>query len=186
MALGLAKHSIELKRFAAFKHVVNGAAKLDAQVRERAGFAVFLLDSLGKGFDFRAAAFEKGNRLTKRPLEVSVTDLLAGAAVRLAVGSVTSFDQSAVRQELSDGWESLDVVDFVKHRHREDPSDARNRLQAEEILWIVQLGTFLEVQFEFSNLFVVVAKEIQVQFNRSSHAWLLESGGDANTIGFVG
>ena len=117
---------------------------------------------------------------------MSVTDLLARAAVGLAVGSVTPFDQAAVGQELSYAWESFDVVDFVKHRHRENPSDTGNCLQPEEVVWVVQLGTFFEMRFEFSDLFVVVAEKIQVQFNRSSHAWVFKSSGDTSAIGFVG
>ena len=117
---------------------------------------------------------------------MSVADLLAGAAVGLAVGSVAPFDEATVGQELSDAWEPLDVVDFVKHRHREDPPDTGNRLQTEEVVWVVQLGTFLEMRFEFSDLFVVVAEKIQVQFNRSSHAWVFKSSGDTSAIGFVG
>ena len=45
-------------------------------------------------------------------------------------------NQPAIRQELTDSIEAMDVVDLVQQRHRDDPADSGDRLQAEEVLWI--------------------------------------------------
>ena len=179
-------HSLEIKRLVSFEHVVNGSAQLDCQIRERASFAVFLLDAIDEIADFRAATLEQRNGFAKRPLKMSVADLLAGAAVAFAGRGVAAFDQPAVRQKFADGGEAFDVVNFVKHCHCENPSDARDGLQSEEVLRIVKFGGSLKIQFELADLLVEVVQLIEIQLDGSPHAWVFKAFGHAGSIGFVG
>ena len=116
---------------------------------------------------------------------MSVADLLSGTAVALASGGVAAFDQPAIRQELADARETLDLVDLVEHRHRKDSADSGDRLQAKEVLWIVQLGTAFQEQFELANRVVVLPQQFKVELDGSFGAGMLEAISDAGSIRFV-
>ena len=146
---------------------------------------MFLLDPLAERFYFRATAFEQRNRFAERPLEMCVADLLAGRTVALSVGRVGAFYQAAVREKFSDAGESINRVDLVEHRHREDFADAGNRLQAKEVLRIVEFCVSFKEQFELANGLVVLRQKVQIHLNGSFCAGVLEAICDADSVRFV-
>ena len=77
-------------------------------------------------------------------------------------------------------------MDLVKHRHRQDPTDSRDRLQAKERLGVVDLGVLLEVQFKLADRSGRrVGQQFEVQFDRRLDARIFKALSDTNSIGFV-
>ncbi len=98
-----------------------------------------------------------------------ITDLLSGRRISLTGRSVTAANQSRVRQKVAHIGKAADLVHFIKDRHRQDASNARDRLQAKERLRVVDLGGLLQVPLKPTNQVVVKRPQLQIEFDRSSH-----------------
>ena len=149
------------------------------------GLAVFFFDSLNVLFDFRTLAFDQRHDLTERPLEIRVAHLLTRRAVTLAGRSVAASNQSRVGKEVTDLRESLDVVDLIQHRHRDDPADAWDRFEQIVMVRLVDFGRLFEEPFEVADLHVVRVQHRDVGVNRKRDRRVGEAIGDSFAVAFV-
>ena len=114
-----------------------------------------------------------------------VADLFAGTAVGLSCRSMAAFDESAVRQKGSDSGESFDGVNFVQHRHRQNPADAGNGLQAKQRLRIINFGRSFDMQFELSDLVVEKICRANVEVHGRFNTGIVKSIRESCAIRFV-
>ena len=95
-------------------------------------------------------------------------------------------DQAAVREKVADCWKAPDVVDFVQHRHGDDPSDAGDRLQPKEVVGVVDLGRLFEILFQLANPACRSDRSMSdVGFDREAYRRIGEDFGDAVAVAGV-
>ena len=96
-----------------------------------------------------------------------------------------SLDQAAVRKELANRRESFNVVNLVEHRHRDDASDSGNRLQAKEVVAVVNFDRLFEILFQLADRLVVMTEHRDIRFHAVADSRLGERFGDALAVGSV-
>ena len=94
------------------------------------------------------------------PTEASVADLGATVSSDLAVTGLFWRDQPGVRQEVAHRGETFDGVNLIEQYQREELAHARNRLQQEAGLGIVQLGLPQQVGLQSFQELIVMADHL--------------------------
>ena len=172
-----------IKRLPVLEDAVNGASKLLGDDREGFGLAVFADQPLVELFGWAVGSEEQTGSLTESPLEVDVADLGVLGALVLAGRLACGFDQAAVGDEVTDGGETADIVDFIDHHQGEDLADAGNGAQQAEHHGVMVACLLEHLALELEENGVVDIEEHHVGFDALADHGIGEQLGQADAVG---
>src|SRR5262249_34326091 len=116
------------------------------------------------GLELVVLAFGDDSGFAKGPAQVGVAQLGAAQALDLAGAGHGTFDQAAVREEVFDGGEALDVAELVEDSQAQGLTDARDGLEQGKLAAGDAFGLALEFLLELEDLVVEVADHSQIVF----------------------
>lgn len=114
------------------------------------------------------------------------SDFLAGAAVPLAGRLPGALDQAGVGSEILNSGKTVNVVDLVEDREGKDFPDAVHGSQEMEGGGIVQSGRAEDIVFQGAEETIVMADEIEIEFDAAPDAGIDELLSYSLTVDFVG
>lgn len=171
----MAQEFIQIESHLVFEHEIGCSAELVGQDRER--FSLFVL--LGKSIEVflrgLVALDEEHRGFAERPLEVSIADLLAAGPVVFPVGFFSTLDQASIGAKVLDGFESLDILDFVEHHQGKDSAYAWNGLEQVVGEGIVSICSPYDLALQRDEDPVIGIDHLQVDFHVLLNAGVVES-----------
>ena len=111
-------------------------------------------------------AFGDDGRFAEGPAEIGVTEFGAAQTFNLTGTGDGAFDQAAVREEIFDGGETLDVTNLVEDGQAEGFADTGDALEQDKLAGGDAFGLALKFLFELEDLLVEVADHGQVVLER--------------------
>ena len=131
------------------------------QDREGLGLAVSIGEPVQISFAGLIVFQEEDCGFREGPYEMSISDLFPARAGFFPAGLFGVFDQAAIRDEVLDGGEAMDVFDFIEADQAQDSSDARDGLQQGVCPGVVVFGGLDDIAFELCDQRVIGRDHLQ-------------------------
>src|SRR5688572_112834 len=147
------------------QHVVNSAADLVREDRQRFALAVGLLKARQDLLPGTVVAQERHCGLGEGPFQMDVAHLGTTGPELLAAGLLGAFDQSGVGGKFRHAIKTCAVMDFVEDREGEHLANTRYRPEPMEGIGIVAFRLPDDRQFEIRDQRLVVIDEGEVDLN---------------------
>jgi hypothetical protein len=172
------------------KHEVGCPTDAGCENTERFAASVLGAETVDETLTGRVLLQKEDGGLAVGPLEMGVADLGAGGAHDLTGRSLLALDEARVGEEVTDTREAPDVMELVEQREGKDAPHARDGLQTQEGLRIVDLGSIEDRVLESPDDLVEPSGQGEVGLDaRAYHgvgdrfgetdatSWVMERGG---------
>ena len=129
---------------------------------------------------------EANGGLAEGPLEMDITDLVAGGAGLLSVGLLAAFDEASIGGEGLDGGKAGDVTDFVEEGEAKDLTHTSDGSEAAEVIRVVNAGLAEDGAFELGDEAVIVIDEGEIGLEVGLNGRIIKEFGKILAVGWTG